>query len=179
MSASRQYIPRYSVADYKAWEGDWELWGGVPVAMTPSPFGGHQAVLTRLARMLGNEIERAKCEAEVLVELDWIISDDTVVRPDLVVVCGPPPEEHLRTTPAIVVEIVSQASHHRDHVHKRDLYGEQGVGGYLIIDPDPRSVMMCRRNGVYEWAVELIEDLFTITICEDCVIQATTASLFR
>lgn len=179
MSASRQYIPRYSVADYKAWEGDWELWGGVPVAMTPSPFGGHQAVLTRLARMLGNEIERAKCEAEVLVELDWIISDDTVVRPDLVVVCGPPPEEHLRTTPAIVVEIVSQASHHRDHVHKRDLYGEQGVGGYLIIDPDQRSVMMYRRNGVDEWAVELIEDLFTITICEDCVIQATTASLFR
>jgi Uma2 family endonuclease len=101
------------VADYKAWEADWELWAGVRVAMTPSPFDGHQAVLTRLARQIGNELERVKCQAEVLVELDWIISDDTVVRPDLVVVCGPPSEEHLRSAPAIVVEIVSQASHDR------------------------------------------------------------------
>jgi Uma2 family endonuclease len=166
------------VADYKAWEGDWELWGGVPIAMTPSPFGGHQAVL-RMARVLGNELERVKCEAEVLVELDWIISDDTVVRPDLVVVCGPPPEEHLRSAPAIVVEIVSQASHHRDHVHKRDLYGEQGVGGYWIVDPDQRSVMTYRRNAAGEWAAELIKDMFTITICEHGVIQVTTASLFK
>ncbi len=135
MSASRQYKLRYSVADYAAWKGDWELWGGVPVAMTPSPIGGHQAVLTRLARAIGNELERVDCEAEVLVELDWIISNDTVVRPDLVVVCGPPRKGHLNAAPSIAVEIVSSASYQRDHVHKRDLYGEQSVAEYWIVDP--------------------------------------------
>jgi len=179
MSASRQYIPRYSVDDYKAWEGDWELWGGVPVAMTPSPFGGHQAVLTRLARALGNELLRVHCDAEVLVELDWIISDDTVVRPDLVVVCGPLPEEHLRSAPAIAVEVISQASYQRDHVHKRDLYGEEGVGQYWIVDPDQRTVMTYRRNTTGQWLAELINGTVTSKICEHCTLQVMTESLFK
>jgi Uma2 family endonuclease len=178
MSASRQYTPRYSVADYKAWEGDWELWGGIPVAMTPSPFGGHQAVLTRLARQIGNELERAKCEAEVLVELDWIISDDTVVRPDLVVVCGPPPQEHLRSAPAIVAEIVSDASHRQDTVHKRDLYDEQGVDVYLVVDPTERSVVMYQRNRAGDWKGELATEAISVTLCEDCVITISKSSLF-
>ena len=178
MPASRRYIPRYSVADYNTWKGDWELWGGFPVAMTPSPLGGHQAVLTRLARHLGNEVERAKCRAEVLVALDWIISNDTVVRPDLVVVYGLPPEEHLRSAPAIVAEIVSDASHRRDTVHKRDLYDEQGVDVYLVVDPTQRSVIMYQRNRAGDWKRELAKEAIAITLCEHCVIMISKSSLF-
>lgn len=179
MSASRQYIPRYSVADYAAWEGDWELWGGIPIAMTPSPFGRHQAVLARLTRAIGNELERAACGAEVLVELDWIISDDTVVRPDLVVVCGAPPEEHLRSSPALAVEIVSAASHQRDYVHKRDLYGENAVGEYWIVDPQRNAITVYRRSASSEWEAESIQGTVISAICDDCTIEIATDFLFQ
>ena len=33
------YKPRYTVDDYESWAGDWELWQGTAIAMTPSPFG--------------------------------------------------------------------------------------------------------------------------------------------
>ena len=48
--------------------------------MTPSLLGIHQGVVTRMSRVLGNAIEAEGCDAEPFVELDWIISDDTIVR---------------------------------------------------------------------------------------------------
>jgi hypothetical protein len=42
MSSVRKFIPRYTVADYRQWQGDWELLDGVAVSVTPSPFGIHQ-----------------------------------------------------------------------------------------------------------------------------------------
>ncbi len=40
-----KYMPRYTIDDYKLWEGDWELIDGIPFAMTPSPFGKYQKFL--------------------------------------------------------------------------------------------------------------------------------------
>ena len=33
MSSVPRYTPRYSVSDYQLWEGDWELWDGIAIAM--------------------------------------------------------------------------------------------------------------------------------------------------
>ncbi|PAY15578.1 hypothetical protein CKO51_31115 [Rhodopirellula sp. SM50] len=85
MSAAPKYIPHYTVNDYLGWDGDWELWSGIPIAMSPSPFGRHQAVASRVAYELRKAIIESDCQAEVLPEIDWIVSDDTVVRPDVVV----------------------------------------------------------------------------------------------
>ena len=65
-----------------------ELWSGVAVAMTPSPFGKHSRLLVKLATALETAVQTAKCNASVLAEIDWIIADDTVLRPDLLIVCG-------------------------------------------------------------------------------------------
>ncbi len=119
--------PHYTLADYAQWQGDWELWNGLPVAMTPSSFGNHQQTLTRLARLLGNELERVGCDCEVLVGLDWVVSNDTVVRPDLVMVCNGVPARHLQTPPALVAEILSVSTATRDRTFKRDLYASQSV----------------------------------------------------
>ena len=179
MSASQRYVPQYTVADYQTWEGDWELWGGVPVSMTPSPFGRHQAVLTRLAKQLGNELERVRCAAEVLVELDWVVSSDTVVRPDLIVVCGPLPEKHLESPPALAAEILSDASTRRDSVHKRDLYQEQGVAVYLLVDPEQQSILVYERNPSGQWTSQLVQSTIVVTICDHCRVTIDKASLFR
>ncbi|WP_261344782.1 hypothetical protein [Neorhodopirellula pilleata] len=29
MTALRKYVPHYTFADYRTWEGDWELWDGI------------------------------------------------------------------------------------------------------------------------------------------------------
>ncbi|MCX7412564.1 MAG: Uma2 family endonuclease [Planctomycetia bacterium] len=94
MSTAPRYLPHYTVADHAAWEGDFELLQGVAVAMTPSPFGPHAERLSRVAAAFWNAIDASGCRATVLAEIDWIVTNDTVVRPDLVVVCGPTPQRH-------------------------------------------------------------------------------------
>ena len=67
MSTAPNYQPHYTIDDYQLWEGDWELWNGVAVAMTPSPLGRHGYLLAQLARGLGNAIDAAHCNASVVV----------------------------------------------------------------------------------------------------------------
>jgi Uma2 family endonuclease len=178
VSAAERYVPRYTVADYQTWEGDWELWAGVPVAMTPSPLGRHQSVLTRLARQLGNELARVQCAAEVIVELDWIVSDETVVRPDLVIVCGAPPERHLEARPAVVAEIVSDASSRRDSIYKRDLYNEQGVVVYLLVGPESETLQGYQRSELGEWTSLSVDPVVEFELSEYCVIKLQESELF-
>ncbi len=148
-----KYIPHYTVADYEQWEGSWELWNGTAVAMTPSPFGRHQKVLARLAQRLLNAIDAAGCErCEVVVELDWIIDDDTVVRPDLSVVCNADSDRYIDQPPALIIEVLSASTEAKDRSAKFALYEQQSVRYYILIDPD---TMQSERyelaeNGAYQ-----------------------------
>lgn len=139
MSSFPRYIPRYTLDDYRQWEGNWELIDGIAIAMTPSPFGPHERVVSRLSRMIGSQLEQKACSCEAYTNLDWIISNDTVIRPDLMVVCGDQPQRHLEKPPVLVVAVLSDATRGSDLVAKRDLYREHQVLHYLIIDPDARS----------------------------------------
>ena len=146
MSSAPRYIPHYTVKDYELWEGDWELWQGIAVAMTPSPFGRHQEIAVKLAAELLRAVEDSGCDATVLSEIDWIISDDTVVRPDLLAVCGGPPEKHVMSPPAIVVEILSPSTASRDRGEKLHLYDDHGVQYYIIVDPADNSFELFARE---------------------------------
>ncbi len=114
MSAAEKFQPNYTVDDYRQWQGDWELWQGIPVSMVPSPFGRHSSVTGKIVTSLNNAIAANGCSATTLVELDWIISAGTVVRPDVAVVCGGLPERHLEARPEIVVEVLSGTTRDRD-----------------------------------------------------------------
>ena len=121
MSIASEFAPRYCVDDYLHWKGDWELWDGIAIAMTPSPFGRHQKVVTALATHFNMLIREAGRDATVFVELDWIVSNETVVRPDVVVVCGSGPEGHLKDVPEIAVEVLSPSTRSNDLRFKRNL----------------------------------------------------------
>ncbi|MGV3482793.1 MAG: Uma2 family endonuclease [Planctomycetaceae bacterium] len=130
-----KYLPHYTLADHRQWEGDWELWDGVPVAMTPSPFGPHQKLVAKLAQRLLNAIDAAACDdCTVVVELDWIVNDETVVRPDISVVCNADLDRFIETPPSLVVEVLSDSTEHKDRTAKFELYQSQGVRYYLMID---------------------------------------------
>lgn len=85
MSTVQRYRPHYTVDDYRRWEGRWELWGGVAVAMAPSPFGRHAKLLARTVAALQTVIDASGCAATGLVEIDWIVFRDTVLRPDVII----------------------------------------------------------------------------------------------
>ena len=71
----------------------------------------------------------------ILMETDWYVSNDTVVRPDVMVVCQSV-DEKVMVTPEVVVEIVSTSSTKRDEVMKFDLYQREGVLYYVLVYPE-------------------------------------------
>jgi Uma2 family endonuclease len=179
MSAVQNFVPHYTVADYALWKGDWELWEGYAVAMTPSPFGRHQRLVTRISRLLGNALESVNCSAETLLELDWIVAEDTVVRPDIMVVCGPPPERYLESVPALVVEVLSESTRQHDWNYKRQLYQREGVAFYLIVDPESRSIHVDAKQPDGTYSSTQPDSVLELGLCSDCEIRFAFESLFR
>ena len=59
--------------------------------------------------------------------------------------------QHVRGAPAIVIEILSPGTRRRDETLKRSLYARAGVREYWMVDPDSRTVTVCRQAGPAEF----------------------------
>ena len=180
MSSAEKYIPNYTVKDFQHWEGDWELWDGIAVSMSPSPFGRHSKIVGKIATALNIAIDNAKCDASVLVEIDWIVSENTVLRPDVTVVCGQPPDKHVIESPAIVIEVLSPSTRHRDANAKLEIYQTQRVAWYLILDPESNQLIANNLggDGRYADASSSGSSTLTMSICGDCNLEVMTDRLF-
>ena len=135
--AQAEYIPQYSIQDYLQWDGDWELWNGIPVAMSPSPNFGHQKIGSRILVEIQSQLSDEPCENRCVAvyELDWHVDTNTVVRPDIMVVCEEPEGDFVESSPPLVVEVLSPSTRTKDLNSKRDLYASAGVKYYLIFEP--------------------------------------------
>lgn len=134
------YQEYYTLEDYQHWEGDWELIEGMPYAMTPSPGVTHQIVSVNVVSQIKSNTnnKKADCAAcHVLMETDWQISNDTLVKPDVMLVCRELGEK-VMVTPELIVEVVSLSSTKRDEVMKFDLYQREGVLYYILAYPEKR-----------------------------------------
>lgn len=159
MSSAPRYIPHYTVEDYLQWQGDWQLIDGVAIAMTPSPFSRHEQIVANLVHEFMSSVERNQCNCRVYAGLDWIVSADTVVRPDVMIACGPQPQRHLEKPPDLVVEVLSPSTKAQDQVTKRQLYFDHRVAFYLIVDPETNS-LECLQAGDAEYhAMQAAESL--------------------
>ena len=126
-------IEYYTYDDYKLWEGDWELIDGQAIAMAPAPVITHQAIAFNIAYELRKN--RACEECLVVLEEDWVISDDTVVRPDVALICNET-GDFITKAPKIVVEVISPSTARRDEKIKFDIYEKEKVPYYIIAYPD-------------------------------------------
>lgn len=124
----------YTLADWRQWQGDWELIDGQPLAKAPSPSVSHQKISAALHLLLSEQLRNCPhCQA--LFETDVEFSDDTVVRPDVLVICFAPEGERLTRAPSLIAEVVSPESARRDEHTKLALYAAEGVAHYLLLYP--------------------------------------------
>jgi Uma2 family endonuclease len=145
-------------ADYKEWElaeGErYELIDGVAYAMS-APGMYHQSILMELAAKFYNFLDGKPCKVypaplDVRLFYEADESDDTVVQPDLTVICdekkrGP---EGCRGAPDLVVEILSPSNTAIEMARKFDLYRAAGVREYWVVSTEPKTlVTYCFREG--------------------------------
>lgn len=145
MNVAPRFNPRYCVADYLQWAGDWELIDGVAVSMTPSASGSHQSFAFQIGLQFGVQLQHVSLEELVLAhELDWVIDDQNVVRPDFMICAGPMPAGHLTKAPVLICEVLSPSTGEKDRTVKFALYEELGVRYYLLAEPNSQCIDVYR-----------------------------------
>jgi Uma2 family endonuclease len=148
--------------------------------MSPSGFASHGSTTAQITAAFCNAIDAVDCQAETLVEIDWIISANTVVRPDVAVICGRRPEKHIESAPAIIAEVLSPSTRQNDLTFKRELYEKHQVQWYLIFDPEPKTITALKlsADGKYETLPDVSNPLEG-TICGDCDLKIDLQRVFR
>ena len=115
MGIADKIIPHYTYDDWVHWEGKWELIEGHPIAMSPTPIPSHQRVAAELITELTLAVRNSKCNGcSVYDSLDYKITDDTILVPDILIICGEVKKKYLDFPPSLVVEIVSPSTALRD-----------------------------------------------------------------
>ena len=150
------YNKRYTYADYLTWDDDqrWELIDGVPFLMS-APTVQHQRISGNLFVEIKTFLKGKPCEvfyAPFDVRLAKDTTDDTVVQPDLVIICDKSimMKTGCQAAPDIVIEILSPSSLSRDMSLKLELYQRVGVREYWIVDPEDKHVLVyILENGTY------------------------------
>jgi len=129
----------YTYEDYKEWEGDWELINGIAYTMAPSPVKNHQYLLSIITFLFQKELWQCpKCK--VLVEMDYKVDEETILKPDLSILCKEDKEEKfISIAPDLIVEIISPKTARRDEKIKFEIYEKENVKYYILIYPDEKK----------------------------------------
>jgi len=167
---------RYTYADREKWEENFhcELIDGL-ICVMYSPSMWHQDVVGLLISQLRDRLKGGKCKP-IVSPFDVRLfpkedkSDDTVVQPDVIVVCD---EGKLsdgvacRGAPDVVFEVLSGSTKYHDNRIKKGLYQEAGVKEYWVIAKDyairwlwndgrEDELRFMRINGVINMPVETV-----------------------
>lgn len=139
---------------------------GAAYLRSPAPNWLHQEVLMEVARQLGNQLRGHRCRLAIAPldvrlphsdEADELV--DTVVQPDLLIVCDPGKiaAEGVRGAPTWVLEVLSPGTASYDHVQKRRIYERAGVAEFWLLHPLERLLTIYRLQGKAYGAAEILE----------------------
>lgn len=141
--------------------------------VTPPPTDAHEAVLSRLTRIL-DPFVAANDLGLVYHPRAVIRFDGSEVEPDLMVrsvKASGGRDWDDAPTPWLVVEVLSDSTRRRDLGEKRQLYLDAGVPEYWVVDPEARTVRVMRPSGHdqsvadrLEWAPERVHVSLTIDV---------------
>jgi len=170
---------RYTYADYCTWGEDvhCELIDGVVYDMSPAPLWLHQGISSNIQGQLYIYLQGKPCRvftAPFDVRINADAGDDTVLQPDILVICN---QTILSGTgcvgaPDMVIEILSPSTASKDMILKYNTYMSAGVREYWIIDPSTRSVRVCLLNdGKYDSVDYLDAHAIPVHVLDGCVID--------
>ena len=170
---------RYIYSDYASWDTDdrYELIDGEAYLMS-APSWDHQEILGNLFGLLWTFLRGKPCKLAI-APFDVCLNaagdkDDTVVQPDLIVVCDKSKLDGKRCNgaPDMAVEVLSPSNRKHDTVRKFNKYLEAGVNEYWIADPDAQTVQVCiLKDGQYDVKEYSSTDTVPVHVLDGCKIN--------
>src|SRR5262249_2109439 len=134
-----EWLPNYTYDDYCQWEGNWELIAGIPYSF-PSPPIDHQIITGNIFALISTALDLHK-NLKANIPVDWKIDEHTVVRPDISVIAKPVTNDYYLTfAPTLIFEVISPSSVVRDKNIKFDLYKNEKVKYYVLVDVQGETV---------------------------------------
>jgi Uma2 family endonuclease len=163
---------QYTYADYLKWrlQERIELIRGYVFRMSPAPSRQHQAISRNLGRQLDAYLQSRHCEwysAPFDVRLTRTDKRShqeitTVVQPDICVICDPAKldDRGCIGAPDLIVEILSPGNSKKEMKDKFEVYEENGVREYWLVDIHEHTVLVYTLNqqGQYIGHRPFIED---------------------
>ena len=93
--------------------------------------------------------------------MDYKLADDTILRPDIALVCGQKNGAYIKKAPELIVEIVSKSSTIRDEKIKHELYQNEKVKYYVLLYPEDLKAKIYKlKDDKYEKVIDLLEGSF-------------------
>jgi Uma2 family endonuclease len=139
---------KITYADYLNWSGDVrvEIINGI-AHMISMPSTIHQKISLRLMQhfidfLAGKTYQVFTAPFAVRLFPQEDKTDDTIVEPDIVIVCDSAKiDEHgCNGAPDLIIEILSPSSRRKDRYLKRNLYQRAKVREYWIVSPDYNEI---------------------------------------
>ena len=121
------------------------------ISVTAAPRPRHQLVVGNLHLILAGHVRRLSLGEIFLAPIDVILSDLTVLEPDLVYLdsarLGFVTERGIEGAPTLTIEVLSRATASIDRGVKLQLYRQYRVPHYWIVDIDARVIETYRLAG--------------------------------
>lgn len=150
----------YTYADYLTWKFKErvELYKGRLMKMTPAPSFSHQDISGELFGNFYNFFKNKPCKV-LSAPFDVRLKDskkpltdsefNTVVQPDITVICDLDKidERGCKGSPSLVVEILSPGNSKKEMGVKFDLYQENKIPEYWIVEPANQTILVYYLNG--------------------------------
>ncbi len=179
----------YSYADYLTWQFEQavELIKGKILPMA-APSRKHQGVSWQLTLIIGNAFKEQNCKAYA-APFDVRLYDKkksikankdiyTVVQPDISIICdmNKLDDKGCLGAPDLIIEILSPGNSSKEMKTKKNLYEENKVKEYWIIDPEHETLILyaLQKDNTYKAPqIFVSEDVVPSTIFTDLTLNLT------
>ena len=177
----------YTYADYLMWKikDRVEILKGKIFKMSPAPAISHQSISFNLSGLLFMYFYNKPCKV-FASPFDVVLKnkngkEDTVVQPDLCVVCDPEKladGKRCLGAPDLIIEILSPGNSKKELKNKYELYQEAGVREYWLVHPQDEYVIInVLENNQYRALPPFVDKEVTSVIFPDLSLQ--TEDIFR
>jgi Uma2 family endonuclease len=132
------------------------------IIMAPTPTVVHQTVVGDIYTALREFLKKVAIGRVFLSPLDVVLPTGEVVQPDVFVLVGEESQpgvsaKNIQVAPSLAIEILSPGSIKHDTITKRNLYEQNGVREYWIVDPEARTIAQLVLQGDRYVLTELAE----------------------